>query len=257
MQIRTELNIGNLDIRVNWIVAVCVLITIGTFMRLGFWQLDRAAEKYESQQALESELNGNASPIEEIPSGHLHRANPELQNRHVELNGEFINDRAILLLAEFFETQIGFGVVTPFRLQSNNALVLVSRGWTSGILPPDTPPDLRPVSGPQSITAQIYVPEEGARIIPTEVNPTIWPLRLRTLEIDVIAEILGEELFPFEVRLTEGQAGGLVRHWPAVSPDVNTNLSYALQWFTFALIVVLISLLASSNLWSLIRGPST
>ena len=78
---------------------------------------------------------------------------------------------------------------------------------------------------------------------------------MRSLEIDVISEILGEPIFPFEVRITADQPGALVRHWPAVNPDVNQNLSYAIQWFSFGLIIIFISLLASSNLWSLMRGP--
>jgi surfeit locus 1 family protein len=121
-------------------------------------------------------------------------------------------------------------------------------------LPPDTPPDLRPASGPVEITAQIFVPEENARVLASQIDASQWPLRIRSLEIDVISDILGEPLFPFEVRLTEEQAGVLVRHWPAVNADVNQNLSYALQWFSFALLVLFISLLASSNLWALLRG---
>ena len=77
---------------------------------------------------------------------------------------------------------------------------------------------------------------------------------MRSLEIDVMSEILAEELFPFEVRLTAEQPGVLVRHWPAVYADVNQNLSYAIQWFTFGLIVIFSAILASSNLWSLMRG---
>lgn len=255
MQFRSEHHIGSFHLRLNWPVALCVLITCAAFARLGLWQLDRAAEKFAAQQALEVESSENAAAIEEIPAGHLHRSNPELQNRHVALAGEFINDRTILLVGEFFQGQIGFGVVTPFRLSSNQQLVLVHRGWTSGILPPNTPPNLRPVSGPQEIRAQIFVPEENARIIPSQIDASVWPLRMRSLEIDVITEILGESLFPFEVRLTEQQAGVLVRHWPAVNADVNQNLSYALQWFSFSLIVLFASILASSNLWSLLRGP--
>jgi cytochrome oxidase assembly protein ShyY1 len=79
---------------------------------------------------------------------------------------------------------------------------------------------------------------------------------MRSLEIDVISEILGEPIFPFEVRITANQSGTLTRHWPAVNPDVNQNLSYAIQWFTFALIIIFAALLASSNLWALLRGPN-
>jgi surfeit locus 1 family protein len=229
-------------------------MTTAAFGRLGIWQLDRAAEKVDAQQILEIESSVNATPIEDIPAGHLHPANDELQNRHVALRGQYENDRTVLLLAEFFEGLIGFGVVTPFRLASNNQLVMVSRGWTTGILPPDTPPDLKIVDGYQELNAQIFVPPPNARIIPSQIDASVWPLRMRSLELDVLSEILQEPLFPFEVRLTEDQPGTLVRHWPAVSADVNQNLSYAIQWFSFAILVLFISILASSNLWSLIKG---
>ena len=254
MQLRADYSIGIFHIRINWLFAACVFMTIAAFARLGLWQLDRAAEKVDAQRAMQIESSLNAEPIEDIPAGHLHRANPELPNRHVLLRGEFVNDRTILLLAEFFQGMIGYGVVTPFRLTSNGQLVLVHRGWTTGILPPDTPPDLRPVAGPVEITGQIFVPAENARVLASQIDPSVWPLRMRTVEFDVLTEILGEPLFPFEIRLTEDQAGVLVRHWPAVNPDVDQNLFYAVQWFSFALLVIFASLLASSNLWALLKG---
>jgi len=249
-----EFQMGALQIQINWLITACVLATALTFLNLGIWQLGRAAEKVEAQEALELELEQSAGPIEDIPQGHLHRANPAMQNRHVQLQGEYVNERTILVLAEFFDGQIGYGVVTPFRLAGTGGLVLVHRGWTSGILPANTEPSIRPFEGAVEVNAQVYVPPPNARVIPSEINPNKWPLRLRSLEIDVIANILGEEVFPFEVRLTEDQAGVLVRHWPAVYADVNQNLSYAIQWFTFGLIVIFGAILASSNLWSLIRG---
>ncbi len=255
MELRSEYRFGSFHIRLNWLFAACVLMTFASFARLGLWQLDRAAEKIQAQQAMEVESRENAVALEDIPSGHLNRANPELNNRHVSLQGEYVNARSILLLAEFFDGQIGYGVVTPFRLASNKQLVLVHRGWTTGLLPADTAPTLRPVSGPVTIAGQIFVPEANARILPSRIDASLWPLRMRSLEIDVISDILGEPLFPFEVRLTAQQEGVLVRHWPAVSADVNQNLSYAIQWFSLALLTLFASLLASSNLWLLLRGP--
>ena len=124
----------------------------------------------------------------------------------------------------------------------------------SGILPAGAELDFRPVSGPVDITAQVYVPSPDTRVFATEVDPSERPIRLRSLELDVVEQILGEPVFPFEVRLTEDQPGVLVRHWPAVAVDVNQNLSYAVQWFSFALIVVFIAVLASSNLWAILKG---
>lgn len=254
MELRKHYEFGSFQIRINWMIAACVVMAAAGLMRLGLWQLDRAAEKVDAQTELLAELQENATPIESIPAGHLHRANPELQNRHVKLVGEYLNERTILLLAEFFESQIGYGVVTPLRLASNDQIVLVHRGWTTGILPPDTPPFTRPVEGPVEVDAQIYVPPEDARVIASQIDASQWPLRIRSLEIDVISEILGEPVFPFEVRIIAEQPGTLTRHWPAVQPDINQNLSYAIQWFSFGLIVLFVALLASSNLWQLLKG---
>tara|TARA_B100000029_G_scaffold516241_1_gene627918 strand:+ start:155 stop:931 length:777 start_codon:yes stop_codon:yes gene_type:complete len=253
--LRKIYKLGSFEIRFNWLIAACVGITAITCANLGLWQLDRAAAKVEEQRVLEAELRINAGTIEDIPGGHLHPANPEMRNRHVQLKGEYLNDRTILILAEFFDDQIGYGVVTPFRLDSNGNLVLVHRGWTTAMLPPDMPPVLRPVDGLVEVSAQIFVPPENARVFASQIDPSEWPIRMRSLEIDVISDILGEPIFPFEVRITAGQPGTLVRHWPAVNPDINQNLSYAIQWFSFGLIIIFIALLASSNLWNLMRGP--
>jgi len=231
-----------------------VLMTALTFARLGLWQLDRAAEKVEAQRDLEASLSDSAGSIEEIPVGHLHPSNPELQNRHVLLTGSYLNERTILVVAEFFEGQIGYGVITPFRLKSNGQLVLVHRGWTTAILPAGGRPDLREATGEVQINAQIFVPDGKNRVIDSEIDPSAWPLRIRTLEIDIISQILDEPIFPFEVRLTEDQPGTLVRHWPAVNVNVNQNLSYSLQWFSLGLLVIFISLLGSSNLWAILKG---
>ena len=254
-KLHKEFTLGGFHIRVNLIIAACVLMTVFGLSQLGLWQLGRAAEKVEAQRALEQELQENAGPIEEIPAGHLHAANPEMRNRTVLLKGEYQNDKAILLLAEFFEGLIGYGVVTPFRLASNDQLVLVNRGWTTGILPANTEPDLRPADGYVEVTAQVFIRDPNARILSSQIDPSNWPLRMRMLEVDVIEEVLGEIIFPFELRIIDDQPGTLVRHWPAVNPDVNQNLSYAVQWFSFSLIVLFASILASSNLWELLRGP--
>ena len=257
MQLHSEFRIKAFHIRVNWLLAVCVLMTCAALMRLSLWQLDRAAEKVSAQQALEIHSRNNAEPLEGIPAGHLHPSNTELINRHGSLEGGFVNPHTILVIGECFDGKLGYGVVTPFRLDSNSQLVLVHRGWTTGVLPVNTPPDLRPYEGSVEVTAQIYVPPEEARIDPSQIDPNEWPLRIRRLDFDAIADVLGEPVFPFEVRLTAQQPGGLVRHWPAVNYDVNQNLSYAVQWLALALLVLLVSVLASSNLWSLIKAPES
>ncbi|CAN0383371.1 unnamed protein product, partial [Discosporangium mesarthrocarpum] len=133
MTLSKEFQFGSFHIRINWLIAACVIITAVTLGRLGIWQLDRAAEQVEAQRELMADLKENAPPIELLSAAELNPQSVTLQNRHVTLSGEYWNERTILLEAEFHDSQIGYGVVTPFRLASNGELVLVSRGWTTGI----------------------------------------------------------------------------------------------------------------------------
>ena len=66
-------------------------------------------------------------------------------------------------------------------------------------------------------------------------------------------EILGEDIFPYPVRLNEDQPGVLIRHWTAVTANSNANISYAIQWFVFASAIVIVSLFTSSNIVSVLR----
>ena len=99
-----------------------------------------------------------------------------------------------------------------------------------------------------------FVPSGNARAIENRIDASQWPVQMRELDIEALAKILGESIFPFEVRIVANQAGTLTRHWPAVQPEINQNLSYAIQWFSFGLAVIFIALLASSNLWMLLKG---
>lgn len=255
--IHRRVHLGPLTLRINWVVFACIVATIGGLVRLGIWQLNRAAEKIAAQAAVEAEARRSPRPIESLTSAELEASNPQLRNLHVALDGVYDNDHTILVLAQFLDDQIGYEVVTPLRLDSNGGLVLVSRGWTTGILPPNTPPMTQPVAGPVRLLAQIHVPPAGQRIPPSQVDASQWPLRVRGIEIPIIEATLGESVFPFVVRLTPDQPGMLARHWAEANADVDTHLSYALQWFTFAVMVLLGSLFAGSNLLELMRDRPT
>ena len=248
-------SLGPIQIRINWLILACVLLTIFGFVQLGFWQLGRAGEKLAAQEQYDQQQLLTAQPIQSINIEDAVNDPAAFENLHVALAGEYLNDKTILLTAQFFDSQIGYEVVTPFSLPDSDNLVLVSRGWTSGILPPNTPPRTQPVEGSVELTAQISVPDPEERIYASQIDASSWPLRIRSLEMDVLQSILGQPLFPYLVRLTEDQPGMLVRHWPETNVDIDTHLSYALQWFTFAVLVAIASLLASSNLLAMMRDP--
>jgi surfeit locus 1 family protein len=253
MSLRFELNLGQLRIRINLLVALCALVTVAGLARLGIWQLSRAADKLADQEAVQLEYQVKAVRLEAIPDAQLQAADDSLQHRHVQITGTYENDHSLLLIAQFYDGQLGYSVVTPLRLQSNGKLVLVNRGWITALVQPGGKPGIQPYNGPVTVTGQIHLTQPRPQAYAEQLDSSNWPIRMRYLDFRTINEQLKEPVYPVEVRLAEDQAGGLIRHWPAVHININQNLSYALQWFALALLVSLVSLLASSNLWSLLR----
>ena len=188
-----EYTFGVFSIRINWLILACVLLTILAFGRLGLWQLDRAAEESPMRsKSWRTSLKAVPNPSSLFLTDISTALNPELQNRHVALVGEYLNDKTILLLGQFHQTQIGYGVVTPFRLSANGQIVLVSRGWTSAVNKPGQTIRTAPVEGPVSVTAQLYVPPAGWKPRESEIDASQWPIFMRDLELDIVSQLLGD-----------------------------------------------------------------
>ena len=153
-------------------------------------------------------------------------------------------------MPQSYNGQLGFGVITPFRLQNSNRIVLVDRGWIT--VASGAKLNFGLVVGARQLTAQIHLQSSspGADERP---DASSWPVQIRRLDVDVISEILGEDIFPYPVRLNEDQPGVLIRHWTAVTANSNANISYAIQWFVFASAIVIVSLFTSSNILSVLR----
>lgn len=268
-----DLRIGRLEIRFNWFIALCVVMTCGMFISLGLWQLDRAAEKRAREQAWEQMQSAPVIDYTELADSSEGGERPDSHERllmrtgqPVRLHGEFMDSRvSFLVMYQFHQGRGGFEVVTPFRPNGRDELVLVSRGWLPATEEggrPEVPP-VRPGDGDSlgsadgdtrsglEIRARLHVPElPPAR---GRVADDSWPLRVPGLHPGQAGELLGEEVYPRVLRLMEGEPGLLRAHWQEPDFGRRMHYGYAVQWFMFTLLVVLASVLLSSNLLSLLR----
>lgn len=258
MAMRRLFTIGPLQVRVHWLIALCVFLVITTLVNLGLWQLGRAAEKRSMQDAMQARQLEPPVSLPGLPPSAVAvsaEQQQQLENLSVTLSGSYWNEASFLVAFQFLQGAPGFELVTPFTLSSGQH-VLVSRGWIS---PGNAgQPAIPAVTGPQTLVGQLHVPlapAGGAAV--TQVEGDAWPLRFRRLDIARAAQVLDQPLRPYVVRLAEGQPGVMARHWPALTVSTRSNIQYALQWFGMALGVAVITLLMSTNVLALWRGRAT
>lgn len=245
--------LGKLQFRFNWIITSCVVLAVSGLVRLGIWQLERAEEKINLQNDFKNMQQMAPSAIENVPLAGREFDAIQLQNRQVSLQGEYLNEKSLFLIYQTYEEQIGYEIVTPFKLAARDEVVLVSRGWTGAASYEKLREHLPHVEGEQNLRGQIYVPRAAEAAKKNDIGEVKWPLLIRYINSEELQRLFSDTLFPYVVRLNKGQSGVLVRHWSEVALDTGRNFSYALQWFSMAIALAMVGLIVSSNILTLFR----
>ncbi len=215
--------------RPAWVVLHIVVFAITvTFLMLGRWQLSRLEER-QAENAIIGERLG--APPTEWPA-----SSGPMPPEYTRLNlaGSLLTEEEVLLRSQVHLGQPGFDVLTPLYLDDASA-ILINRGWVPFEF--DTPPvaPARPPEGHVLISGYVRYPLEkraadsleGDR---TEVVPSV-DLELLNRQIDA-------DLKMFYVVVTaiepEGSSLPIVDGVPELTDG--PHLSYAVQWFAFALV---------------------
>jgi surfeit locus 1 family protein len=242
--------IKKLKIRLNWKIALCVALGFSVLMKLGFWQLDRANEKREIIQAIE--LRQSAEPV---MIGGLSKINKkDFEHQRLRLQGSYNNEKNILIKRQIHQGRYGYEVITPFMVESDKHWLLVSRGWIEDQQGAGAIPVVEPVEGSVELVVGVHYPTGQAFFKAGSIATDDWPLVLSRLNLQGLSSLFDQKLYPFLVRLDEKSPGVYIRHWQPEVIKVSTNISYAMQWFLMAFLLLLIALVASSNVIELIKN---
>ncbi len=243
-----------LKIRYNWKSMLCVLLLLVLLIKLGFWQLDRARQKRQIEAIQQSKRLANPVPLESL----IKNNDPALKHMKVVLAGSYNNKKSILISNQIFQNQPGYEVITAFTLQSNNEVVLVSRGWVAADQNNKQLPSIESIIGPQELTGEIHIPPKNSFFLPQQfVTPINWPLQIHHFDSDKISQLFNKPVFPFVVRLDQSSTGVLQRHWRVKRLNVQNSTSYAIQWFGMALILVVITIVKNTNIIEFIRSKQS
>jgi surfeit locus 1 family protein len=235
------MRIGNREFSPRPIPTVATVVLLPILISLGFWQMDRAAQKrqmllqYQQQQARPA-LNLNKST----------RHTGYFSYQRVEVTGRFDAEHQFLLDNKVYQGLAGYQVITPFIMTGSGKAVLINRGWVPQMasrkdLPPiPTPAEKLTLAGQLKLDAGKYfgLGESG-------INKATWPRVIQWLEMAQIEKSLGYTVQPFVILQDPASPAGFVRDWyiKKISPEKNT--SYAVQWFALALALVIIYLVVN------------
>lgn len=196
------------------------LLVAAACVRLGVWQLDRLHDR----RARNAQVLARRAEPTLFVTGSI--SADSARDRRLSARGVYDYGHERLWHGRSYEGIPGVDLVTPLRLPDGSG-VLVDRGWAPS-------PDGYHVDqeayreGDSAAVSGIGVAAPRAR---GDVNPVMLrdsiPYRLPPFVI---------QLEPPSTALSRPLPPGLVR-WPAPEVSDGPHLSYAIQWFSFAVII--------------------
>ncbi len=204
------------------LVAALLPLTVS----LGFWQIDRGAQKRAIEDARLASYG--ALPVDEA---HLMDA-PAFSSARVE--GRYDGERQFLVDNRSQRGLAGYVVVTPFDSVGGRRL-LVDRGWVAAPTSRGELPDVPPPSGVVKIVGTLWA--ASAATNDKSVWSDGWPKRIEQFDAGRMGEALGDAV-PMEFRLEEDQPGSLEPILLGEEMSSTRHIGYAVQWFAMAAALV-------------------
>lgn len=224
------------------VLGVLSLAAVALCLRLGFWQLDRAAYKQQLHQQMEQRMRGPA--LELLPGFQYHDA---LRFRAAVVRGHFIAGAEVLLDNRVHAGQAGAAVYAPFVMSGEPRRLLVERGWVPWSKDHAQLPEVELPTGELELRGYLdqaplrnaYMGEAPAEAMQGRVWPYLDWARLAAKAGPMMDEVVLREDAP--------ASGALLRIRPSLQEKRGMHIGYAVQWFAFAAIVALV---AGRLLWN-------
>ena len=221
--------------RPKWLLflASCAALA-ALFVSLGFWQLDRLDQRRAmNDRVISARHSDPVNPGELLSTDRTLARRDEF--RQVRTVGQYDADHEYLVRGHTVQDRPGAFVLTPLVTEDGTALLVV-RGWVP--LSPrgaDVAPDVPAApNGTVTVVGRVRPPEQG-RAQETQVGAFA---AIRRIAVSQLAGEVGHPTYLGYIELVEQTPRVDERLVSVPEPELTEgpHLSYAVQWFAFAVL---------------------
>ncbi|MBT6275534.1 MAG: SURF1 family protein [Chromatiales bacterium] len=221
----------------TWIPTIATVLILPVLLHLGFWQLNRGAEKAHWQERFDTLKNLDPQPLSGLPD-----YQPNQRFIQVSVIGRYLNNRQFLLDNRTHQGAAGYHIITPLQ-KEDGTIVLVNRGWLPVGNSRAELPDINVPTGLRTIDGQVVPAIADAFILgPAGYETPLWPKVVQRLEPSKIETLLNKGTVRTQVvRLSGAETDGYLRAWRAhFGITQERHQGYAFQWFALSIALVAI-----------------
>ena len=222
-----------------WFASLLVITATVVMIRLGIWQLDRLEQRRAFNTLVQSSRAQSVLDLNQEQPNDIE----QMEWRAVQFVGEYDFVNQVAIRNQYHGNEYGYHLMTP--LLSQGTVVLVDRGW----IPADgnsTSTDWRKYDEPGEVkvTGQLRLgqskPDLGGIADPLPADGSkleVW----NNADIEQIASQLPYPTLPVYIQEEREPSDETppIPFQPELELTEGPHAGYALQWFTFAAILVI------------------
>jgi surfeit locus 1 family protein len=231
---------GNPIFAKRWLMlGLGVILLAAVFIRLGFWQLDRLSQRRAYNALLTARVN---QPAVDLTQNSVVSDPAALEYRMADVTGTYDFSGQVALRSQVVEGQVGVDLLTPLIVAGTHQAVLVDRGW---IPAQDLHRDAwtkYDQPGQVTVHGMLRMAQGGSgSAIPmtggTAAQVDLWG----GVALSGIQKQVSEPLLPVYIQAgPQSDAPALPqRQAPQLDLSEGPHLGYAIEWFSFAGIVLI------------------
>lgn len=231
------MRIGHYQFSPARIPTLATILLLPVFISLGFWQLNRAEEKQAILDLRNERLALSEYNVDSIPANL-----GDIEYRKLSIKGRYLNQYQIYIDNKVHQGQVGYQIVTPLQLSGRDEVILVNRGWIKASGDRRRLPTI--VNNDNEVTLKGTLKLNSKDIV-TFLNDnnrlgTDWPALVRWVDPLALDKDIEGAVAPFLFLQDELPEDELKRQWHFINSSPEKSVSYAMQWFSFALLLLII-----------------
>lgn len=225
------------------------LLMLPFLLSLGTWQLQRADEKqtivdrHARNQQLAPVINAEKLANEQ-----------DHQYRLAWIRGTVDNQRTIILDNRVRNGRPGYEIFQSVTIAGQRQKLLINRGWVEASLNRAVLPIIPPIKGEVQLRGYLYHSLKGGYRLDDGIRQVqTWPSRVGWMTLDRAEELFNASFMPYQLRLDQDSTGALRTGWTTVAVQPEKHVGYAVQWYAMALTLLIMTIIANSNLVSWLK----
>ncbi len=237
------MRIGSYQFSPNWIPSIITVLILPILIVLGFWQLSRAEEKRDIFEQRTERLALPEYVLESVPEDLS-----ALEYRRLSVTGHYLNQYTIYIDNKVYQGQVGYQVVVPLQISGQSDVILVNRGWLKATGSRSRLPIFKKIEDEVTLKGIAKLnPKDVASLGSGNRLGTDWPALVRWIDAIELDEDIPGNVASFMFLQDPTPEDELKREWTFINSPPEKNVSYAVQWFIMAGLLLIIYIVVNTK----------